>query len=112
MVNLGRSDGTPGTARLFRNVTSNVNHWLSVRTIGTTSNRDGIGARITITVGGVTQIREMGASQAHMSHSVVPVHFGLGEATKADTVEIKCPSGIIQVLTDVDADQMLTATEP
>ena len=112
VVNLWRSDGTSGTASLFRNAASNANHWLSVRTIGTTSNLDGFGARITVTAGGVTQIREMRASQAHMSHSVVPVHFCLGEATRADTVEIRWPSGMIQVLTDVDAAQILTATEP
>ena len=111
VVNMGRLDGTPGVARLFKNVSDSNNHWLRVKTVGTTSNRDGIGARINVTSGGVTQIREMGASQAHMSHSVLPVHFGLGSATRADVVEIRWPNGIIQTLFDVPADQMLIVTE-
>ena len=65
-----------------------------------------------MTTGDVTQIREMGASQGHQSHSVVPVHFGLGKSTQADAVEIRWPSGIVQTLSDVPADQMLTVTEP
>ena len=101
-----------GVASLFKNVSNNGNHWLHIRTIGSTSNRDGIGARITITASGVAQIREMGASQAHMSHSVVPVHFGLGRATQVDIIEIRWPSGIIQTLTDVPVDQLLIVTEP
>ena len=112
VVNLGKLDGTPGIARLFINTSDNTNHWLGIRTIGTTSNRDGIGTRITMTAGGVTQIREMGASQGHASHSVVPVHFGLGTATRADVVEIRWPGGTVQILTDVPADQLLTVTEP
>ena len=94
------------------NTSENANHWLSIKPIGTTSNRDGTGARIKATAGGVTQMRQMGASQGLLSHSVVPVHFGLGTATTADVVEIRWPSGIVQTLTDVPADQMLTVIEP
>ena len=111
VVNVGGLKGTYGEARLLKNTSDNANHWLSIKPIGTVSNRDGIGARIRVTAGEVTQIREMGASQGHMSHSVVPVHFGLGKATQADMLEIRWPSGIIQTLTDVPADQMFTVTE-
>jgi hypothetical protein len=64
-----------------------------------------------VTTGAVTRIRERGARQGHTSHSVVPVHFGLGEASQADTVEIRWPSGTVQVLTDVQANQVVTVTE-
>ena len=112
VVNLGRLQGSAGIAKLFLNTSENANHWLDVELIGTASNRDGIGARVKVTVGGLTLMMEMGSSQSHTSHSVVPVHFGLGEATRADTVVIRWPSGKTQVLTDVDVDQVLTATEP
>lgn len=112
VVNVGKLNGSPGIARLFMNTAENANHWLSIKPIGTTSNRDGMGARIKVTAGGVTQMRQMGASQGLLSHSVVPVHFGLGTATSADVVEIRWPSGIVQTLMDIPADQMLEVTEP
>ncbi len=71
-----------------------------------------MGARITVTAAGVTRIREQGVHQGHTSHSVVPVHFGLGTATVADTVEVRWPSGIVQTLTDVPVNQQVTVTEP
>jgi hypothetical protein len=98
VVNVGGQDSGPGVARLFKNVSDNGNHWLSIKLVGNGSNRDGIGARVKVTAGDATQIREMGASQAHMSHSVVPVHFGLGTANKVHEIEIRWPSGVIQTL--------------
>ena len=112
VVNIGKQNDYPGSARLFQNVSSSTNNWLSIKTVGTQSNRDGFGARITVTADGVTRIREMGASQGMMSHSVVPAHFGLGTANKADVVEIRWPSGILQTIPNVAANQLLTVTEP
>ena len=111
VVNVGDLSGRPGIAKLFQNVSDTTNHWLRIKLVGTNSNRDAIGARIRITSGGVTQIREMGSSQSHMSHSVVPVHFGLGSNIKVDLVEIRWPSGGLQTLSNVPADQILTVTE-
>ena len=54
----------------------------------------------------------MGASQSHMSHSVVPVHFGLGPAGVVASVEVSWPNGQVQVIRDVPADQTLTVIEP
>ena len=62
--------------------------------------------------GGVTRIREMGSSQSHMSHSVVPLHFGLGSAARAETVTIRWPSGQVQTLSDVAANQRIVVVEP
>ena len=107
-----RFPGIPAQSRLFENTTLSANHWLSIATVGRTSNRDGMGARITVTADGVTQIREVGASQGHMSHSVVPVHFGLGPATQADLLEVRWPSGVVQRLTDVPANRLITVNEP
>ena len=112
VVNLGLADGSPGVARLFENVSTEPNHWLDVVTIGTTSNRSGVGAKITVTAGGISQMREVGASQSHMSHSVVPAHFGLGASDQVDFVLISWPSGKTQRLTDVQVDRTLIVTEP
>ena len=112
LLNIGEIDGDPMATRLFRNVSDATGNWLIVKTIGTTSNRGGIGARITVTTGGVARIREMGLSQGNLSYSVIPVHFGLGAAARADVVEIRWPSGIVQRITNVAANQVLTVTEP
>ena len=112
LLNIGEIDGDPMTTRLFRNVSDATGNWLTIKTIGTTSNRDGIGARITVTTGGVARIREMGLSQGNLSHSVIPGHFGLGTAAHADVVEIRWPSGIVQTITNIAANQVLTVTEP
>ena len=112
VVNLGLADGSPGVARLFENVSTEPNHWLDVVTIGTTSNRSGVGAKITVTAGGFSQMREVGASQSHMSHSVVPAHFGLGTSDQVDSIQISWPSGRTQRLRDVEVDRTLIVTEP
>ena len=112
VVNMGTLDGEPGASRLFLNTSANDNNWLEVTTKGTVSNRSGIGARIIVTAGGITQIREMGASQSHMSNPVVPVHFGLGGAEIVEVIEVRWPSGKRQRLENVPANQALTVVEP
>ena len=112
VVNMGTQDGEPGTSRLFINASEDGNNWLRVAPRGTGSNRFGIGARVVVTVGGAKQIREMGASQSHMSNSVVPVHFGLGNAEIVDAVEVRWPSGKTQRLENVPVNQELTIVEP
>ena len=112
VVNMGSRDGETGTSRLYVNASENDNNWLSIVLQGTESNRFGIGARLAVTAGGIRQIREMGASQSHTSNSVVPVHFGLGDADAADSVEINWPSGRTQRLENVPVNQELTVVEP
>ena len=112
LVNMGNEWHDPGVARLFQNVCDHGNNWLSIRTVGAASNRDGIGARVRVTTGETVQIREVGASQGHMSHHVQPVHFGLGKASVADLVEVRWPSGRVQRLVEVAANQSITLAEP
>ena len=112
VVNMGTLDGEPGTARLFINSSDTSNNWLRVSLTGADSNRFGIGARVAVTAGGVKQVREMGASQSHMSNSVVPVHFGLANAQTVDTIEVHWPSGRAQLLENVPVNQELTIVEP
>jgi hypothetical protein len=112
IVNIGDLNGKPGTARLFHNTSAETGSWLDLKLIGTASNRDGLGARISVTSDGVTRIREMGASQGHQSQSVVPVHFGLGNSVEVESIVISWPSGTIQSLTKVPVNQTLVIVEP
>ena len=112
LVNIGELEGRPGVARLFHNNCATGNNWLIVRTVGTRSNRDGIGAAITVSAAGSTQRRTVTAGSSQMSQNMLPAHFGLGTAAQVDTLTIRWPSGRSSRLTDVAANQVLVVTEP
>lgn len=95
-------------AELWRNSSTNTNHWIAIKLRGVKSNRDGIGALVSIG----KQVNPMTSTQGYSSSSLAGVHFGLGALTKVPRIEIRWPSGTVQVLTDVDADQVLTVKEP
>ena len=100
-----------GPCSLLRNEGGNRNHWLMIRTVGTKSNRDGIGARIRVIAGDLVQMKEVKHSYGYLSSNDPRVVFGLGEEHSVDEVTIHWPSGIVQVLKDIDADQILTVQE-
>ena len=112
VANLGRSADTGEPVRLFQNRCHWGNNWLLVNTDGTASNRDGIGARITLTAGGHTQIREITAGASNSSQNMLPAHFGLGKAEVIDEIRVQWPSGTVQTLRDVSPNQVLTVVEP
>lgn len=97
--------------RLYQNQ-GNGNHWLTVKLRGTTSNRDGIGARITVKSGGLSQIREVVSGSSFISQNSLWQTFGLGRSSKIDSLEVRWPSGQTQRLTNVSANQTLQLTEP
>jgi len=99
-------------AEIWMNDSPNQNHWLELNLRGTKSNRDGIGARIRIMAGGQAQYDYVSFTAGYASSSAGPTHFGVGSAKKVDEIEIKWPSGIVQVLKDIAADQILPVTEP
>ncbi len=100
-------------AVILRNNGGNGNHWLLVNTVGTRSNRDGIGSRIHVTgANGAEQYGIVSAAGSYLSSSDRRVHFGLGRDTSVKLLEIRWPSGTVQRLTDVRADQILTVREP
>jgi len=101
-----------GPARLLRNDGGNRNRYLRVRTVGAASNRDGIGARVTVTTASGSRpwgLVKTGSS--FCSQSELPLTFGLGSATKAPRLEVAWPSGRVDVLTDVAAGQTITVVE-
>ena len=112
---MGRSLGMPsedGGYRLYRNLCNNGNHWLEIDLEGTTSNRDGIGARVRLTAGGVTQTRIQDGGIHHRGQNHSRLHFGLAKNTRVDKVSIQWPSGTVQELTGVTADQIMRIKEP
>ena len=101
-----------GPPTLLRNDGDHDNHYLLVRTVGTTSNRDGIGARVIIHADGQIQHAEVQSGGSYLSHNDLRLHFGLGKAERVDRLEVRWPSGAVQVLSDIAADQVLTVVEP
>jgi hypothetical protein len=101
-----------GPARLLRNDGGNRGNWIMIRTVGTASNRDGIGARIRVTAGGVTQLRDVRSSSGYLSQSDPRAHFGLGSAKVVDRVEIRWPSGRASTIEKIEVNQILTVNEP
>lgn len=89
----------------------NANRWLQVQLVGVDSNRDGIGARLTLTAGGSRQIREIQSGTSFLSQHSLVAHFGLGRHQRVDELKIRWPSGIIQTLTDLSVNRRITITE-
>jgi hypothetical protein len=101
-----------GGAILLKN-TGNANHWLMVNTIGTVSNRDGIGARLhVVSDSGREQYAFVGTSGSYLSANDKRAHFGLGHDKIVRLLDIIWPSGINQKLTNISADQIITVREP
>lgn len=99
------------TPTLLRNDGGNRNHWLQVSLIGTTSNRDGIGARIEAAAAGRVQIRQIAAGTSFLSHSDIRAHFGLQQATKVERLVVRWPGGRVEEFRDLDANQWLVIAE-
>jgi hypothetical protein len=100
-----------GPAGLLRNEGGSRNHWLAIRPRGVKSNRDGLGTRVTVQAGGRKQIGWVRSGSSYCSESEHVARFGLGTAAQADTVELRWPSGAVQTLRSVKADQVLPVTE-
>ncbi len=96
---------------LLHNRCPNGNHWLTFDLVGTKSNRDGFGAKITVTAGGRQTYAEARCMTAFLGQSDRRVHFGLGGAKTAEKIEIRWPSGTVQVLTNIPVDQILKVKE-
>lgn len=105
VLNLG------GPAILLRNDGGNRNNWLMVKAVGVESNRSAIGARVTVTSGGIAHVQDVRAGSGYLGMSDLRVHFGLGGLETAETVEVRWPTGRVQTLENVRANQILTIME-
>jgi len=112
------NDGAPdllvstngGPAALFRN-SGATNHSLRIKLIGTKSNRDGIGAVVQVSAGSDTQTQMLRSGSSYLSSSELILTFGLAAHTQADAIEIRWPSGQVDRLQNVPADQIVTIKE-
>lgn len=96
---------------LLVNEVRSANHWIAIRTVGTKSNRDGIGARITVKVGPRTLVDEVRSGSSYDSNNDIRVHFGLGSATKIEWVQIRWPSGLVERFDNLPIDSIKTWKE-
>src|SRR3954470_4205192 len=100
-----------GAARLFRNDGGSGNNVLRVQTVGTASNRDGIGARVALWVRGARRWQMVKTGSSYASQSELPLTFGLGSATAVDGVRVTWPSGRVDSIGGLQANQTVTIQE-
>jgi len=96
---------------LLRNDSSTTNHWIQVQLRGTRSNRDGVGARVTVRAGDLTLIDEVHSGRGYQSNYGMHPHFGLGHRTRIDRIEVRWIGGGTDVVEGVEVDRLLHITE-
>jgi subtilisin family serine protease len=99
--------GEGGRGAFFKNLIGLKNHWIKMKLEGSASNRDGYGARVYVETGGVRQLREVHDSPTEP----LLLHFGLGQATAIDRIEVHWPSGLVERIRDVEVDRRLELWE-
>jgi len=99
------------TPSLLVNTVHSGNHWVAFKTVGTRSNRDGIGARISVKNGQRAFVDEVRSGSSYISQNDMRVHFGLGAATRAESVRVRWPSGLVEHFDNLPADQIHTLKE-
>jgi enediyne biosynthesis protein E4 len=100
-----------GLADLLRNGGTSGRNSLLVRLAGTRSNRSAVGARLRLTAGGRTQVREVKAGSSHLGQHDLRVHFGLGQSMAIERLEVRWPNGQMEMVTGAGVNQMVTITE-
>jgi enediyne biosynthesis protein E4 len=101
-------DGSPV---LLRNTSTQSGHWLRIKLVGSKSNRDGFGAQVEVKTGDLTQRSEARANSSFESASDPRLHFGLGVASKVDSISVRWPSGRVETIGSEMGDQELVIAE-
>ena len=104
-------ENVDGRPTILRNTTVNKNHWITLRLSGTNSNRLAIGAEVKIVSGGVVQMGEVRSGGSYLSQNDLRLHFGLGNAAKADRIDVRWPSGKSEVYHDLPGDHFYSLRE-
>ncbi len=107
-IAVSNSDDFP---QLLRNDGGNANHWLEVMLVGTKSNRDGRGAALKLTSEGFVEYRQAQGGMSYMSAQDPRIHFGLGQRKTIESLRITWPSGIVDKLTNIPINQIITVKE-
>ena len=100
-----------GAAQVLRNDGGNTSNSVLIKTVGVKSNRDGIGARLKVVSGDLTQVDEVRSGDSYISQSDLRLHFGLEKKTKIDLIEVRWPSGTVDKITNINANKILTIKE-
>jgi hypothetical protein len=93
------------------NRSANHNHWIILNLVGVADNRDGLGTKVKITTSRGSQYNEATTAVGYNSSSDKRVHFGLGDVTVIETIELAWPTGVKQILSNIRADQVLMVRE-
>jgi hypothetical protein len=96
---------------LLVNQASNKNNWLGVITRGTKSNRDGIGAKVTVLAGGHKYVQEVRSGSSYISNNDIRLHFGLGSSAEIEHIKVRWPSGNTEVFPGGAANRFVTLNE-
>src|SRR5450755_815129 len=96
---------------LLVNLTVNQNDWLGVRLVGTRSNRDGIGARVTVQGVSRSWVDEVRSGSSYNSNNDLRLHFGLGHCAEVVAIRVRWPNGLGEIFPGVQADQFITLKE-
>ena len=99
------------TPDLLRHLGKNQNHAILVKTIGTASNRDGIGAEVKVIAGSLSQYDTVRSGGSYLSSSDLRLHFGLGNRTSIDRIEVRWPAGQVERIENPPADHILVLKE-
>jgi hypothetical protein len=99
------------TSDVLQNEGGNRNNSILVRTVGSKSNRDGIGARLRLFVGNKVLRRDVKAGSSYLGQNDLRVHFGLGDAQRADRLEIRWPGGAVETIENIQANQIIAVRE-
>src|SRR5262249_26699715 len=105
---VGDLDGPP---QLLRNDGGNANNSIVIKTIGVKSNRDGLGARVKVVAGDLSQVDEVRSGGSYLSQSDLRLHFGLEKRAKVDLIEVRWPSGIVEKIRGTAVNKILTIKE-
>ncbi|MAG83911.1 hypothetical protein CMK10_07115, partial [Candidatus Poribacteria bacterium] len=99
------------SANLLRNKNGNKNNWITIKVRGTQSNRSGIGTRVKVITGDLSQTKEVRSGSSYLSQNDLRLLFGLDNYRKADHIEVRWPSGLKQKFSNIEANQILVIEE-
>lgn len=97
--------------QLLRNDGGSKNNWILVKTIGTKSNRNGIGAKVKVVSGDLIQLDEVRSGGSYISQNDLKLHFGLEKRTMVDLIQVRWPSGAVDTLTNISVNKIVTVKE-
>src|SRR5690606_25959583 len=104
-LDLYTSGSTSNGNKLFLNNSVSDRHWIKVNLSGITTNKSGVGAQIDVISGSLRMMREINTGVGYRSQNQIRAHFGLDNNTIADSIIVRWPSGIVDIITSVPADQ-------